>query len=134
MSEALAIPSPPASLEQFAAQHGVSVQVAAQMLNEAQRDMQEVTKARARLAFHGTGIETLIGIAEDKSDKRCLSAIEMLGKLAGEFKAPRPIQVSFDQLMKQHATVEAGPLGGITQIQESAVIDVENDDDGDTKE
>ena len=132
MSEALAITSAPSSLEEFAAQQEVSLQVAAEMLNAAQKDMQEVTKARARMAFHGRGIETLIQIAEDRQDKRCLSAIELLGKLAGEFKAPRPIQFSFDELMKR--TAEPGPLSGITRIVPSEVIDAEDADSDDTDE
>lgn len=126
MSEALV----PSNIEEFAAQNGMTAQEAAAILanpDEARR-LQEVTKWRARIAFHGRGIERLISIANGEDDKQALSAITLLGKLAGEFKAPRPIQVSFDDLMKQRATVEAGPLGGITQIRESAVIDVEDDD------
>ena len=133
MSEALTVNSLPSNLEEFAAQNGMTAQEAAALLSDpnAVRRMQEVTKWRARVAFHGRGIERLTIMADSPDDKVALSAITLLGKLAGEFKAPRPIQVSFDDLMKQRATVEAGPLGGITQIRESAVIDVE-DDDGDS--
>lgn len=128
MSEALTIREP-ASLEEFANQQGVSLQVAAEMLNGGQREMQDITKARARIAFHGRGVERLIQIAESDDDKTAIAAITMLGKLAGEFKAPKPVMVSFDELLKQAHAGGAGPLGGITEIREGAVIDADEGDD-----
>lgn len=94
------------------------------------RAVQERTKARARLAFHGRGLDRLIEIADGEDDKTALTAINLLGKLAGEFKAPKPVVLSFDELLKK-AAATAGPLSGITQITESAIIDAEDDDDGD---
>ena len=131
MSEALV----PSNLEEFAAQNGMTAQEAAAILSdpEAAKRIQEITKWRARIAFHGRGIERLIRIADGEDDKRAMSAIEILGKLAGEFKAPRPIQFSFDELMKK-AAASAGPLSGITQITESAVLDAEDEPDGDYNE
>ena len=126
MSEALAVREP-ANLEEFAAQHGVSLQVAADMLNAAQKDMQDITRARARMAFHGKGVNRLIEIADDKDDKRCMSAIEMLGRLAGEFKPPKPVVVNFQALMDGATNQSAGPLGGITQIREAEAIDGDDD-------
>lgn len=95
--------------------------------------IQERTRARAKAFFHGRGFDRLVEIAEGEDDKMALSAITAIGKLAGEFKAPRPVTLSFDELLKKAQAVPAGPLGGITQITESAVIDAEEeeeDDDG----
>lgn len=97
--------------------------------------VQDRTKARARLAFHGRGLDRLIEIADGEDDKTALTAITLLGKLAGEFKAPKPVVLSFDELIKRAAAVPAGPLSGITQITESAVIEGDVDDgDDDTTE
>lgn len=128
MSEALV----PSNLEEFAAQNGMTAQEAAAVLSdpEAAKRLQEITKWRARIAFHGRGIERLIRIANGDDDKLALNAIGTLGKLAGEFKAPRPIQLNFDGLMK-NATASPGPLSNLTQITESAVIDAEEDAGGD---
>lgn len=95
------------------------------------RAIQERTKARALAAFHGKGVDKLIEIAEGDDNKTALSAITLLGKLAGEFKAPRPVMLSFEELRRAAAAVPAGPLGGITQIREAEVVegDVEDDDD-----
>lgn len=136
MSEAL-ITYGCSSLEEFAALHGLSIQDATTLLNDPDflKGLQETTKARARAAFHGYAVPRLIEIATRGDEKQAVGAITLLGKLAGEFKAPRPIQVSFDELMKKAQTVPAGPLGGITQITESAVIDAEEDEpDGDYNE
>ena len=100
-----------------------------------ERAIQDRTKRRAKAAFHGRGLDRLIRIADAPDDKAALSAITLLGKLAGEFKAPRPVQVSFEDLRKAAATVNAGPLGGITQIREAEVIEGDfDDDDSDTTE
>lgn len=93
--------------------------------------VQDRTRARARLAFHGRGLDRLIEIADGEDDKTALTAITLLGKLAGEFKAPKLTVVTFDDLRKAAGGVPAGPLGGITQITESAIIDVEEEEDGD---
>ena len=93
------------------------------------RAVQERTRARARAAFHGRGVDRLIEMAEGGDDRTALSAITMLGKLAGEFKAPRPIQLNFEGLMKEAQAATPGPLTGITQIVESAVIDAEEEGD-----
>ncbi len=94
------------------------------------RAIQERTRNRARAAFHGRGLDRLIEMAEGEDDRTALSAITMLGKLAGEFKAPRPVMLSFEELRKAAATVPAGPLAGMTDIVESAVIDADEEDDG----
>lgn len=93
------------------------------------RAVQEQTKRRAKAFFHGRGFDRLVEIANSEDDKTALSAITTIGKLAGEFKAPRPVVMSFEELRKAAATVPAGPLGGITQITESAVIDAEEDNE-----
>lgn len=120
MSEALAIPDDAA------------------LFNDADfaKAIQERTKNRAKAFFHGRGFDRLVEIAQSEDDKTALSAITTIGKLAGEFKSPQPIQVSFDSLLKAAATANAGPLSGITQITESSVIDAdeeENDDYDDTE-
>lgn len=92
--------------------------------------VQDRTKARARVAFHGRGIERLIEIANGKDDKTALSAITLLGKLAGEFKQPRPVVLSFDELHKRATAAPGGLLSDITQIREAQVIDAD-DDEGD---
>lgn len=138
MSEALIPSNLPSNLEEFAANNGMTVQEAVALLTEpdAAKRMQEVTKWRARVAFHGRGIERLIRIAESEDDKQALSALTLLGKLAGEFKAPRPVMMSFNELMKQAtAAASAGPLGGITQIREGELVeDGDDDTDDDTTE
>lgn len=91
--------------------------------------VQERTRAVARLAFHGRGLDRLIAIANGADDKTALTAINLLGKLAGEFKAPKPVVLSFDELVKRAQTVSAGPLAGITQIREAEVIDAEEEGD-----
>lgn len=130
MSEALTIRDC-ASLEEFANQQGVSLQVAADIINNAQRDIQEITKARARQAFHGKGINKLIEFSESEDPKTAIAAITLLGKLAGEFKAPKPVMVSFDDLLKKAQAASAGPLGGITQIREGVLVDDGDSDDTD---
>lgn len=129
MSEALTIRDG-ASLEEIADQYGVSVQVAAEIINAAVKDAQEVTKARARVAFHGNGVNKLIELSESDDHKVALPAITLLGKLAGEFKAPRPVALDFSELIKR-AQTSAGPLSNITQIREAEAIDAEDYDDGD---
>jgi hypothetical protein len=70
---------------------------------------------------------------DGEDDKTAITAITLLGKLAGEFKPARVL--SFDELVKRAQTVNAGPLAGITQIREAEVIDADDDDDdGDTTE
>lgn len=99
------------------------------------RAIQDRTKNRAKAFFHGRGFDRLIEIANSDDDKTALSAITTIGKLAGEFKAPRPVVLSYDELRKLAAGVSAGPLGGITQITESAIIEGDVDDgDSDTIE
>lgn len=134
MSEALAPSNLPANLEDFAAQNGLTAQEAMALLTDpnAAKRMQEITKWRARVEFHGRGIQRLIAIANGENDKQALSAINLLGKLAGEFKAPK-IQIGFDSLLKQAASASAGPLTGITQIREAEVIDADDADDDDNE-
>ena len=98
------------------------------------RAIQERTKRRAKAFFHGRGFDRLVDIANGVDDKAAMTAINLLGKLAGEFKAPRPVMLSFEELRKAAATVSAGPLGGITQIREAEAIEGDVDDDGDTDE
>lgn len=90
--------------------------------------VQERTRARAKAAFHGKGMDRLIEMADDGDDRTALSAITLLGKLAGEFKTPKPVMLNFDELIKR-AAATPGPLSGITRITESAVIDVEEEED-----
>lgn len=96
------------------------------------RAVQEWTRARAKAFFHGRGFDRLVEIADGEDDKAAMTAITLLGKVAGEFKPPRPVMLSFEDLRKAAATVSAGPLGGITQITESAIIDAEEETDDDT--
>lgn len=91
--------------------------------------VQDRTKARAKAFFHGRGFDRLVEIAEGEDDKTALSAIATIGKLAGEFKAPKPVQVNFNSLIKQAEATSAGPLSGITQIREAEIIEEE---DGET--
>lgn len=93
--------------------------------------IQDRTKRRAKAFFHGRGLDRLIAIADSKDDKTALSAITTIGKLAGEFKAPKPVVLSFDELVKRAQAVDAGPLAGITQIREAEVIDAEEEGDDD---
>jgi hypothetical protein len=92
------------------------------------RVVQERTKRRAKAFFHGRGFDRLVEIADGEDNKQAMTAINLLGKLAGEFKAPRPAMMSFDELRKAAQTVNAGPLVGITQIREAEVIDAEEED------
>ena len=91
------------------------------------RAIQERTKRRAKAFFHGRGFDRLVEVAEGEDDKAAMTAINLLGKLAGEFKAPKPVVLSFEDLRKAAATVPAGPLSDITQIREAEVIDVEEE-------
>ena len=112
MSEALAIPDDAA------------------LFNDAEytKAIQERTKAVAREAFHGRGLVRLIRIADGPDDKAALSAITLLGKLAGEFKAPKPVMLSFDELMRMaQQRAQAGPLDGMTEIREAEIIDGDED-------
>jgi hypothetical protein len=97
------------------------------------RAIQERTKARAKAFFHGRGFDRLVDIANGVDDKAAMTAITTIGKLAGEFKAPKPVVLSFDELVKRAATVDAGPLAGITQIREAEIIDADDDDDDTTE-
>lgn len=90
--------------------------------------VQERTKRRAQAAFHGPLFERLLEIAGGDDIKAAMSAITLVGKLAGEFKTPKPVVLSFDELIKR-AQASAGPLSNITQIREAEVIDAEEDDD-----
>ena len=117
MSEALAVPDD------------------AELFKDAEftKAVQDRTKRRARVAFHGRGIERLIEIADGNDDKTALSAITLLGKLAGEFKAPKQsVVLNFNELMDKKQVVEAGPLGGITQIQ-AAIIEAVDEPDSDSE-
>ena len=91
------------------------------------RAIQERTKRRAKAFFHGRGFDRLVEVAEGEDDKAAMTAINLLGKLAGDFKAPKPVVLSFEDLRKAAATVPAGPLSDITQIREAEVIDVEEE-------
>lgn len=91
--------------------------------------IQQRTKNRAKAAFHGRGVDRLIEMADSEDDRTALSAITLLGKLAGEFKAPRPIALSFEDLMRKAAEVSAGPLAGITQIREGELVEQDEPDD-----
>ena len=118
MSEALAIPDD------------------AELFNDPEftKGIQDRTKRRAKAYFHGRGFDRLVQIAEGEDDKTALSAITTIGKLAGEFKAPKQsVVLNFNELMDKKQAIEAGPLGGITQIQ-AAIIDAEDDGDTDTTE
>ena len=95
------------------------------------RVIQERTKRRAQAFFHGRGFDRLVDIADGEDDKSAMTAINLIGKLAGEFKAPRPVVLCFEELRKAAQTVNAGPLGGITQIREAEVIDAEETEDAD---
>lgn len=95
---------------------------------ELEKAVAQRTKARAKAYFHGRVMERLISIADGEDDKTALTAINLICKLAGELKAPKPVVLSFDELVARSQAVEAGPLTGITQIQ-APVIDA--DDDGD---
>lgn len=97
------------------------------------RAIQERTRARAKAFFHGRGFERLVEIAKGKDDKAALSAITTIGKLAGEFKPPKPVMLSFDDMIRA-AQASAGPLSGLTRIAEAAIIDAEDDSsDSDTE-
>ena len=91
--------------------------------------VQDRTKALARLAFHGDGLKRLIEIAGGKDDKTALTAITLLGKLAGEFKTPKPVVLSFDELVKRAQAVPAGPLSDITRIREAEIIEAEEEEE-----
>jgi hypothetical protein len=93
------------------------------------RAIQERTRNRAKAFFHGRGFDRLLEIADSEDDKTALSAITTIGKLAGEFKAPRPVTLSFDELIKRATAVPAGPLSDITQIREAQAIDAEEEED-----
>src|SRR5262245_63956140 len=84
------------------------------------RLIHDTTRARA-LEAHGAVMDRLIAVLHGEDDKAAMTAAGMILKLGGSLKAPRPIQVTFEELRKAAATVEAGPLSGITRITESAV-------------
>lgn len=136
MSEALIpfLPSEAApTLEEFAAALGLSTSVAAKMIahKDTAAAIQEETKARALLAQPAIA-NMLIRIVNGKDDKDAMTAAGLLLKLSGNLKAPSVnVRLSFDQMMKAATTVEAGPLAGLTQIKESAVIDADMEDDAD---
>ena|SRR5215471_12326250 len=107
MSEALAIPDDTA------------------LFNDAEysRAIQERTRARAKAFFHGPGFERLLQIARGADDRQAMSAITTIGKLAGEFKAPRPVVLNFNELQAKAQDAPAGPLSDLTQIREAELIE-----------
>lgn len=113
MSEALAIPDD------------------AELFNDADfaRAIQERTKRRAKAAFHGPLFERLLEIAAGEDIKAAMSAITLVGKLAGEFKAPRPVVLSFDELQKRATAAPAGLLSDMTQIREAEIVDAEEEEE-----
>ena len=97
------------------------------------RDIQEATKARA-LALHEEVMDKLAAILRGADDKTALTAAGLILKVGGGMKTQSVrVQATFNQLM-EGATVNAGPLASLTQITASAIIDAEDDDDGDTTE
>lgn len=121
------------SLEEFAALHGVSTTVAASMLADrgTTQAIHEETKARALLAQPAIA-NRLVRIINGADDKDAMAAAGILLKLSGGIKAPRPIQLSFDELLKRAQAGSAGPLTGITQIVEAVIDSTEDGDDSDT--
>lgn len=113
----------------------LAVQSDADLFNDPDfaRAIQQRTKQRAQAAFHGPLFNRLLEIAAGDDVKAAMSAITLVGKLAGEFKAPRPVVLSFDELQKRAATVEAGPLSELTQIREAEIIDVDDEGDATTE-
>jgi len=104
-----------------------------QLDKEDARLIHEATKSRA-LALHGALMDRLETILNGEDDKSALTAIGLLLKIGGGLKTQSiKVQATFNQLM-ENATANAGPLGGLTQITASAVIDADEDTDSDTTE
>lgn len=92
------------------------------------RGIQERTKRRAKAFFHGRGFERLLIMAESADDNVAMRAINTIGKLAGEFKAPRPVVLTFTELQQQAAAAPGGLLSDMTQIREAEIVDIEEDE------
>jgi hypothetical protein len=100
---------------------------------EAARDIQETTKTRA-LDLYAEVMDRLASILRGENDKAALTAAGLIIKIGGGMKTQSVrVHATFNQLMEA-APSQAGPLAGLTQITASAVIDAEDDDDGDTIE
>lgn len=97
------------------------------------KGVQDRTKAKAKAFFHGRGFDRLVEIAQSEDDKTALSAITAIGKLAGEFKQPRPVMLSFDELQRRAAAAPGGLLSDVTQIREAEVIDADDEGDATTE-
>jgi len=91
------------------------------------RLIHETTKARA-LALHGAVMDRLATILHGEDDKAALTAAGLILKVGGGMKTQSiKVQATFNQLM-ENATANAGPLGALTQITASAVIDAEEEE------
>lgn len=106
----------------------------AELFNDADyaRGIQERTKRRAKAFFHGRGFERLLIMADSADDNVAMRAINTIGKLAGEFKAPRPVVLSFDELQKRATAAPGGLLSDITQIREAEILDADEERDEDS--
>lgn len=121
------------TLEGVAAELGITPAELAEFLNH--KDVAQIihakTKARAMLAMDAC-MARLLRMADSEEDKTALAAIALVSKFAGAVKQqPVSVRLNFDELFKQAAAMSTGPLSGITQITESAVIDADEDGDGD---
>ena len=97
------------------------------------RTVHETTKTRA-LEAHSAVMDRLISVLHGEDDKAALTAAGMILRIGGAMKAPAvKVNFTFNELQAQSA-LSAGPLAGITQIVESAVIDVDDDGDSDDNE
>ncbi len=116
----------PARLDEAAAVLQVSVIDLVAMLNDQAfiKLVRGFTQAKASLALHGKGIERLTEIAASKNDKTALLAIQALGKLTGDFKPARSVdvKVTFEDLRKRSGG-HRDPLSGMFDIKN--VVDAE---------
>lgn len=89
------------------------------------------TKAKAQVAFSSEGTNRLIGMMANDDPKVRLSAIKMLGELAGTLKNKAGdvnVNVNLEQMVKQNETKNITPLENVVrEAKQNIVIDLENE-------
>jgi len=89
------------------------------------------TKAKASIAFSSEGTNRLIGMMGNDDPKIRLSAIKMLGELAGTLKNKQGdvnVNVNLEQMVKQNETKNITPVENvIREAKQNIVIDLENE-------
>lgn len=89
------------------------------------------TRAKAAVAFSSEGTNRLIGMMANEDPKVRLSAIKMLGELAGTLKNKSGdvnVNVNLEQMVKQNETKNVTPVENvIREAKQNIVIDLDSE-------